>query len=161
MARLHFEALGPVGDLILVDSELGSDSGVDEVLQELPPEMIEQLKERLKENGKAPRVRADTLGYAQRCWPDPSPVDQREARDAGRLAATIAKAGDTDGSIAIKRVKTEPYEARLERVPLEAVAAKTRHMPGEFITRSGDNVTAEFIEWLRPLVGDMPRTGRL
>ena len=25
--------------------------------------------------GKAPRVRADTFGYIQRCWPEPSPVD--------------------------------------------------------------------------------------
>ena len=27
--------------------------------------------------GKAPRVRADTFGYIQRCWPHPSPVDAR------------------------------------------------------------------------------------
>jgi 6-phosphofructokinase 1 len=33
--------------------------------------------------GKAPRVRADTFGYIQRCWPEPSPVDTAEAR-AGR-----------------------------------------------------------------------------
>ena len=30
--------------------------------------------------GKAPRVRADTFGYIQRCWPEPSPVDTQEAR---------------------------------------------------------------------------------
>ena len=27
--------------------------------------------------GKAPRVRADTFGYIQRCWPHASPVDTR------------------------------------------------------------------------------------
>ena len=30
--------------------------------------------------GKPPRVRADTFGYLQRCWPDPSPIDAQEAR---------------------------------------------------------------------------------
>jgi 6-phosphofructokinase len=127
----------------------------------LGDQLANLLKERLTEGGKAPRVRADTLGYAQRFWPDASPVDQREARQCGRLAATIAKAGNTDGSITIKRLKTEPYECHIERVNLEAVAAKTRHMPDEFISREGNNVTPAFVEWLRPLVGDMPQTGRL
>lgn len=123
--------------------------------------LAELLKRELGEGGKPPRVRADTLGYAQRCWPDASPVDQREAREAGRLAATIARAGNTDGSITIKRVSTSPYEARLERVDLEAVAAKTRHMPDEFINASGNHVTSAFCDWLRPLVGEMPQAGRL
>jgi 6-phosphofructokinase 1 len=111
--------------------------------------------------GKPPRVRADTLGYAQRCWPDASPVDRREARAAGHLAATIARAGDVDGSIAIQRASTNPYEPRLVRVPLEAVAAKTRHMPDEFINAEGNHVTPKFVEWLRPLIGEMPVVGRL
>jgi len=34
--------------------------------------------------GKAPRVRADTFGYIQRCWPEPSPIDAIEARAVGR-----------------------------------------------------------------------------
>lgn len=119
------------------------------------------LKERLKVGGKSPRVRADTLGYPQRCWPDPSPVDQHEAREVGRLAARIALSGDHDGSIAIKRLRTEPYEAKFERVPLEAVAAKTRHMPADFFNAQGDDVTPAFVEWLRPLVGPMPEIGRI
>ena len=44
--------------------------------------------------GKAPRVRADTFGYIQRCWPDPSPVDAAEARAVGRYAAELAAKGD-------------------------------------------------------------------
>ena len=44
--------------------------------------------------GKAPRVRADTFGYIQRCWPDASPVDSEEARAVGRYAAELAARGD-------------------------------------------------------------------
>ena len=46
--------------------------------------------------GKAPRVRADTFGYIQRCWPEPSPVDT-EARAVGRYAAELAARGDRRG----------------------------------------------------------------
>lgn len=119
------------------------------------------IKVRLGENGHAPRVRADTLGYPQRCWPDASPVDRKEAREVGRLAAAIALSGNTDGSIAIKRVTTDPYDVMLERVELSAVARKTRSMPPEFLNASGNNVTPAFIEWLRPMVGEMPKMGRL
>jgi 6-phosphofructokinase 1 len=110
--------------------------------------------------GKAPRVRADTLGYPQRCYPDPSPVDQREAREAGRAAAALAKAGDMDGSIAIVRKTTSTYQVDYRRVELSDVAAKTRHMPDEFIAGEND-VTESFIEWLRPLVGPLPNFGRI
>jgi 6-phosphofructokinase 1 len=62
------------------------------------------LKERLTPvGGKAPRVRADTFGYVQRCWPDASPVDMAEARRAGQYAAMLAMRGDEDGSVALVR----------------------------------------------------------
>mgnify|MGYP003693745309 CR=1 FL=1 len=41
--------------------------------------------------GKAPRVRADTFGYIQRCWPHPSSVDAEEARAVGRYAAEACR----------------------------------------------------------------------
>jgi len=49
----------------------------------------------------------------------------------------------------------------MKRVDLSAVAAKTRHMPDEFIAKGGNDVTDEFRDWLRPLVGEMPKIGRL
>ena len=53
--------------------------------------------------GKAPRVRADTFGYIQRCWPEPSPVDMEEARAVGRYAAELAAKGDASASVIIVR----------------------------------------------------------
>jgi ATP-dependent phosphofructokinase / diphosphate-dependent phosphofructokinase len=107
------------------------------------------------QGGTPPRIRADTLGYMQRCYPDPSPVDQREARAAGARAAELAMSGDLDGSIAIKRGGDEPYRSEPVAVKLTAVAGKTRVMPDEFL--AGDNnVSDEFIRYLRPLVGELP-----
>ncbi len=127
------------------------------------------LSNLLKENltpagGSPPRVRADTFGYLQRCWPDASPVDVREARAAGRFAAELAGMGEPDGSVAIKRdspiEKGAPYSAHFERVELSAVAGKTRHMPAEFID-GHNNVSQAFHDYCRPLVGELPVFERL
>lgn len=127
----------------------------------LGDQLAELLKQKLTPaGGKPPRVRADTLGYAQRCWPDPSPVDSREAREAGRAAARAALAGELSGSVAVQRLRQEPYESGMKLVKLADVAAKTRHMPEEFM-KGENNVSEAFLDYLRPLVGPMPSIGWL
>lgn len=114
--------------------------------------------------GKPPRVRADTFGYVQRCWPDPSPVDSREARRTGRHAARLALAGERSASITIQRPPSTgnpvDYVSTCSHVKLEAVAAKTRHMPAEFIS-GRNNVTRAFLDYARPLIGPLPGFERL
>jgi len=124
--------------------------------------LADYLKKKLTPAGGKPlRVRADTLGYAQRCYPDPSPIDQREAFGAAKKAVQCAASGEhPDGSIALVRTNGNEYGCDFERIELTDVAAKTRHMPDEWLA-GDDNVTSEFIEWLRPLVGEMPAGGRL
>ena len=121
-------------------------------------------KELTPEGGRPPRVRADTFGYVQRCFPDQSPVDQAEARGVGRFAAKLAVSGDLDGSVAIKRLspigECQPYAAAFERIELDAVAAKTRHMPDDFIDGHA-NVSRRFLHYCRPLVGPLPIYERL
>ena len=98
------------------------------------------------------RVRADTFGYLQRSFLGcVSDVDQREAREVGEKAAQFAIWNRVDGSIAIER--TGFYSVDYKLVPLEAVAAKTRLMPDEFINLSGNHVTDDFKYYLRPLIG--------
>ncbi|MCI0631777.1 MAG: diphosphate--fructose-6-phosphate 1-phosphotransferase [Phycisphaerales bacterium] len=116
--------------------------------------------------GKPPRVRADTFGYIQRCWPDASPIDSREARAAGGHAAKLALSvgGQRSGSITIKRTgsgsKGQPYASDFGCVALAAVAAKTRTMPSEFIGPDA-NVASAFIDYAAPLVGQLPHFERL
>ncbi len=123
------------------------------------------LKERLTPTGgKAPRVRADTFGYVQRCFPDQSPIDQREARGVGRYAARLATSGDVDGSVAIIRLSPlgegQPYAGQYKRIELADVAAKTKHMPAEFI-EGHNNVSQKFLDYCRPLVGKLPLYERI
>ncbi|MFN7021136.1 MAG: diphosphate--fructose-6-phosphate 1-phosphotransferase [Phycisphaerales bacterium] len=119
------------------------------------------VKKRVRRpDGKPPRVRADTFGYLQRCWPDPSPVDAREARAVGRFAAGLAARGAASGSVAIVRAKGRQYKAVFERVELAEVAGKTRHMPPEFLQGRND-VSPAFLRYAASLVGPLPELARL
>jgi 6-phosphofructokinase len=112
--------------------------------------------------GKAPRVRADTFGYIQRCWPEASPVDAEEAKRVGGYAAELAAKGDAGASVTLIRVSNEPgaYRSDCARANLSAVARRTRHVPAEFIS-GGNDVSAAFHAYCRPLVGDLPQLARL
>jgi ATP-dependent phosphofructokinase / diphosphate-dependent phosphofructokinase len=112
--------------------------------------------------GRAPRVRADTFGYIQRCWPHSSPIDAGEARAVGRHAAALAAQGDASASVTIRRVSNAPdgYRSECGRADLAAVARRSRHMPPDFISGLND-VSAAFYAYCRPLVGDLPTLERL
>ncbi|MGE3108488.1 MAG: diphosphate--fructose-6-phosphate 1-phosphotransferase [Phycisphaerales bacterium] len=128
------------------------------------------LADLVKNNIKAPggstlRVRADTFGYLQRCWPDRSPIDVKEARAAARHAVRLAAQGHTSGSIAIARASSAPYKPAFRRIELADVAGKTRHLPSEFIEPgaglAGCGISRAYIDWCRPLIGNLPEMGRL
>jgi len=120
------------------------------------------LANEIKEQLKISRVRADTFGYLQRSFPSlVSEVDAREARAVGIKAVHCAVSGDTDGSIAIRRKPGIKYQVYLERVPLKNVAKETRSMPATFITKTGNDVTPAFLNYIRPIVGPLSEIGRL
>jgi 6-phosphofructokinase 1 len=120
------------------------------------------LANEIKTKLQISRIRADTFGYLQRSFPGlVSKVDAAEARAVGIRAVKEAVAGHPEGSIAIRRRPGKKYQAYFERVPLQNVAKNTRHMPDEFINKAGNDVTDKFIAYARPLVGDLPKIGRL
>lgn len=106
--------------------------------------------------GKKLRVRADTFGYSQRCFAGVvSPSDRIEARMVGRKAAEVALLGDLDGSIAMTRTSDDPYTIEYNLVKLTDVAAKTRHLPEEWII-DGNDISDAFVKYVRPIVGPLP-----
>ena len=109
------------------------------------------------------RVRADTFGYLQRSFVGVvSANDAKEARLAGASAVKFATGGKfANGSTAIKRKPGTKYQVWIERTELKNVAKETRHMPDEFINKAGNDVTPAFIAYAKPIVGDLPKTGRL
>jgi len=108
------------------------------------------------------RLRGDTFGYLQRSFPGVmSEVDAREATQVGRLAAKYALSADIDGSVIIKRKKGRRYAVEYGYLPLSKIAMGERPMPNSFINKAGNYVTKKFVDYARPLIGKMPKTGLL
>ncbi|GAU77950.1 6-phosphofructokinase [Fusibacter sp. 3D3] len=98
------------------------------------------------------RVRADTLGYMQRSFLGcVSDTDQKEAREVAEKAVQYALIDNLDGSVVMER--TGDYAVSYRLVDLKEVAAKTKHMPAEFMNAEGNNVTDAFIKYAKPLIG--------
>jgi 6-phosphofructokinase 1 len=127
--------------------------------------LADLLCDHIKANSNITRVRGDTFGYLQRSFLGcVSDVDQREAREVGEKAVQYAHYGDSDGnhtgSVTIHR--TGFYSVEYHLSLLEDIAGKTKVMPNEFISASGNDVTDKFLLYLRPLLGsDMPEISRL
>ncbi|ABK44425.1 6-phosphofructokinase [Magnetococcus marinus MC-1] len=101
------------------------------------------------------RVRGDTFGYLQRSFLGiVSEVDAREAREVGQKAVQEALRHNASGTITIKRVGN--YASAYELANVKEVAALTKVMADNFITTASNDVTADFIHYLRPLLGSNP-----
>ncbi|MFH0792606.1 MAG: 6-phosphofructokinase [bacterium] len=116
------------------------------------------------------RVRADTLGYAQRSFAGcVSKVDAEEARIVGREAVKYSIQGDIDGSIALRRIGdgenylSEPFLAKLEEVAGlgKPKNEQFRPVPPEFINDKGNGMTQAFVDYALPLLGGIPQKGVL
>lgn len=125
-----------------------------------------------RKTGKKPRLRVDTLGYAQRSFAGVvSETDRAEAKESGAAAVREAVSGAMSGSICFKRLPSNygKYLCDSFRADLEEVSGvnfpkgvkQYRPMEDKFITEDKFDVTPEFIEWARPLLGKLPVKGML
>jgi 6-phosphofructokinase 1 len=111
------------------------------------------------ERGKKLRVRADTFGYLQRSFPGyVSKTDAAEARLVGKMAVKYSAKADVDGSVAMRRLPGEEYCVETFLTPLDTVAKETKHMAPEYI-EGGNNITKAFIDYVKPLAGELPTVG--
>jgi len=121
--------------------------------------LVQLIRENL---GSDLRVRADTFGYLQRCFPEVvSKVDADEAMQVGREAVKVAVRDDRpNGSVVIRRTGSpKTYMVSYAVTDLENVARHSRCLPDEFINAEGNGVTEAFRDYALPLVGRLPRYG--
>jgi len=112
--------------------------------------------------GEKVRVRADTFGYLQRSYPTIiSDIDATEARRVGEYAVNHAVSSGEPGSVAIRRISSEPYESECFMTPLSSVAREATEMKDEYINVAGNDVTDAWLDYVRPLVGELPQMGNL
>ena len=124
----------------------------------------DMLAKYLKDKARIKRVRADTFGYLQRSFPGiAGETDLNEAMMAGAAAfvnALKAAAGEkgvpVKGTIGIRRKRTRKYQVEFVALPAQDAAKYTRSVPDEFIAENGNDVTPAFLEYVKPLVDDLP-----
>lgn len=106
------------------------------------------FEQALAEKLPGKRARVDALGYMPRgSIAAISPVDQKEAFDAGAFAVGVAAEGG--GSVALQFDGTGTV---LRKVPLANVAGKTRHMPASYLDAEGTSLSAEGVAYMERLV---------
>jgi ATP-dependent phosphofructokinase / diphosphate-dependent phosphofructokinase len=90
-----------------------------------------------------------------------STVDLDEAYSCGVEAVKLAERGESGVMVSIERISNDPYTIRLGKVPLKEVAVSAKPMPKEYFNTEGNHVSPLFIDYMKPLAGELPEFVRL
>ena len=116
-------------------------SGVGKILENL-------VKEEL-----GVKCRSVEINILQRCAAHmASAADLEESELLGEKAVEYAVKGKTGYMTTIVRTSNEPYEYKIETAKLDGIANQVKQVPIEWIKESGNDVTSEMIDYVRPLV---------
>ena len=85
-------------------------------------------------------------------------LDIDEAFGCGQRAVKLAESGTSGVMVTLNRTSKpgEPYASDFGTIELSKVAVDARPMPSKFITKDGLFVTKAFMDYIQPLVGEMP-----
>lgn len=99
------------------------------------------------------KVRAVELNLMQRAAAHiASETDIKESIMLGQKALSCAINNETGRMAAIKRISNNPYLVEYVSVPVSEVANHEKKVPLSYISPSGNDVTQEMIEYLKPLI---------
>ena len=89
--------------------------------------------------------------------------DVTNAYSCGREAVRLALAGEGGVMVTIERTSKPgaPLEIQHGTAPLSEVANHERPMPANFFTKDGMNVSSKFLDYAKPLIGDLPEYASL
>jgi 6-phosphofructokinase 1 len=114
------------------------------------------FEQALRDGLPGARARVDALGYIPRGYIGAiNDTDSREAFEAGVFAVEAAARGG--GSVA---VTYDGKKTVMQLVPLTAVAAKTRHMPDDFLLPEANQLSAKGAAYFKRLVPEKFQIGK-
>ena len=90
-----------------------------------------------------------------------STVDLDEAFRCGVEAVKLAERGESGVMVSIKRISDDPYTIEFGKVTLKEVAVSAKPMPSEFFNAEGNHISPLFIDYMKPLAGELPEFVRL
>ncbi len=85
-------------------------------------------------------------------------LDFQEAYACGQQAVKLALAGEGGVMVTMQRANkvAEPYQMEFGKIALKEVANHERPMPDAYISKDGFDVTKSFLQYLAPLIGELP-----
>ena len=104
----------------------------------------------IKSRGEKPGIASRASATLQ------SMVDLQEVQDLGAFAVKSAIEGKSGFMVGVKRISSNPYIIENILVPLSKVAGIERRLPDIYINKRGNGITDEFIEYARPILGELP-----
>ena len=83
-----------------------------------------------------------------------SETDRQEAILVGREAVKAVVSGVSGAMVGIIRKPGESYVIETPLIPIDKVMLHEMKLPDRYISEAGMDVTEEFLDWLRPIIGD-------
>ena len=87
--------------------------------------------------------------------------DMKEAFNCGVRAVRLAEEDHSGYMVTMERVSNNPYKIEYGKVPLKDVAVAARPMPADYFNSEGNFVSEKFIDYMKPLAGELPGFVRL
>ena len=114
--------------------------------------LARQIWEKLgiKARGEKPGIAARASATLQ------SPIDRNEAIQVGAAAVKAAVVGETGYMIGLERLSNNPYKCDTTLIPLDKVSDIEKKLPEFYINERGNDINPEFIDYCKPLVGELP-----
>ncbi len=88
-------------------------------------------------------------------------VDLDEAYRCGQAAVALAAEGAGGVMVSLVRTSNAPYACTTGTALLADVAVRAKPMPDEYINEAGNFPADAFLDYLRPLVGELPEYAEL
>lgn len=103
------------------------------------------------------KVRSIELNVLQRCAAHISSLtDIEESYALGNNAVAYAAEGRSRCMLTITRTSDAPYSTSIDTADIKEIANAVKVIPPEWIAKSGNDVTPEFIAYMKPLIAGEP-----
>jgi len=89
------------------------------------------------------------------------PLDLEEAYECGVAAVKMAERGESGYMVTIDRDPGKVYKTTFGKALLKDVAVAAKPMPAGYFNNEGNFVSQAFIDYIKPLTGDLPEFVRL
>lgn len=116
-----------------------------------------KVLEQLVKNNLGCKVRSIELNVLQRCSSHiGSTTDMEESFSLGETGVNLALKGVTGEMVILTRTSNSPYSVTYSSVPIQEVANHEKLVPIHWITKNGNDITSDLIEYMYPLIQGEP-----